>query len=307
MIRAVVVVLAGAPLVVAALLAGNDAAAIWAALGLLTGAGTQVFLGVARSAVLVLASVAVVAAATAERGDAAAVGLIAAAAAIVGGLANLKSAGVLSIAPATAAIAGVAPLPVTWWQAGGWLLAGGAYGIILVRVAGVHLQPRPAPARNVLIHTVVLTVLCGVAAGLTVAYRLPHGYWIVLTFVSVLRPSRPESARRARDRIAGTLLGALVPLPLVEFLPGRVTGVAAVLSLFVFLSYMFAGEYVAQVVFLTTTTILVASGGLAASAITLDEYRVLWTLAGVAASALVAVLLWQAERLLNRPAGDQAT
>ena len=307
MIRAAVVVLAGAPLVVAAVLAGNSAAVIWAALGLLTGAGSQVFLGLARSAVLVLVSAAVVAAATASRGDAFAVGLIAAAAAIVGGVANRQSAGVLSIAPATAAIAGAAPLPLNWWQAGGWMLAGGAYAIILVRLAGIHVPPRPAPARTVLVHTIVLTVLCGLAAGLTVAYRLPHGYWIVLTFVAVLRPSWQESARRAWRRIAGTLLGALVPLPVVELLPARVIGAAAVVSVFAFLSYMFAGKYVAQVIFLTTTIVLVASGGLVASAITLDEYRVLWTIAGIAASALVALALWQGERLLNNRGRRQET
>lgn len=302
MVRALIVIAATAPVVIAAWGAQGSGAAIWAALGVLTGANTQALLGPARSLTLSAASAALVAAATAAQGRAALVGVIVAVAAVLGGAANLRSAGVMSLAPAMATIAGSARLGLTWPAAGGWVLAGGGYAVIVVALARVHVAPKPVDAATVRVHTAVLAVLCGTAAGLTVALGLPHGYWIVLTFVGVVRPSWHESARRLRERLAGTLLGALVPIPLAFALSPRALAAVAMVSLFLFLSYLFAGEYVREVVFLTTTTILIASGGLSSKAIKLDEYRVLWTLAGLATAALTAVIVWYAEN--RRPARD---
>ena len=90
---------------VAARLTGGTGAAILAFLGAVTGFSTKAFLPAGRALILYAGTAVLVAAATAAYGRAGWVGLIVAAAAVLGGAANYQSSGVLSIASAMAAIA----------------------------------------------------------------------------------------------------------------------------------------------------------------------------------------------------------
>ena len=274
-----------APLPVVARLIGGTGVAILAFLGAITGISTKAFLPAGRALILCAGTAVLVAAATAAYGRAGWVGLIVAAAAVLGGAANHQSSGVLSIAPAMAAIAGMARLHATWLAAGGWVLAGAAYAVLVVALLRVKITPKPVDPATVWIHTAVLTVLCGAAAAAAVAWRLPHGYWIILTFVSVLRPSWSESYSRSRNRLIGTLAGALLSLVIVAILPSAAAIVTALASLYLFLCYTLAGKYTPAVVFLTTAVILLTSGGLAAAAVRLDEYRIAWTFAAIVIAA----------------------
>jgi hypothetical protein len=148
--RAVQVLIAALPIVVLAGFASGPSAAVWTALGLVMGAIARTFLDLGRAA-------AVVAAATA-------------AAAVLAGLANRWAAGVASLAPVTAAIAG-SQRGLGWPALGGWILAGALYGIIVVGLVHVHLPPRPVGAARAAGHTAVLAPLCGAAEGLAVALR----------------------------------------------------------------------------------------------------------------------------------------
>jgi hypothetical protein len=243
-----------APLPIAAGLTSGTGVAVLAFLGAITGISTKAFLPAGRALILGAGTAALVAAATAAYGRAGWVGLIVAAAAVLGGAANHQSSGVLSIAPAMAAIAGMTRLHASWLAAGGWALAGAAYAV-----------------------------------------RLPHGYWLILTLVSVLRPSWSESVSRSRNRLAGTLAGALLSLAIVAILPPAAAIAIGLASLYVFMCYLIAGKYAAAVVFLTTTTILLTSGGLTA-AVRLDEYRVAWTFVAVVIAAAVGAAVIYADR-----------
>ena len=149
---------------------------------------------------------------------------------------------------------------------------------------------------------------CAGGGAAAVAWRLPHGYWLILTCVSVLRPSWSESVGRSRNRLIGTLAGALLSLAIVAVLPPAAAIVTALASLYAFVCYMLAGKYAPAVVFLTTTTILLTSGGLAAAAVRLDEYRIAWTFAAVviAAASGAAVVYADRRRLAARAHRDAA-
>ena len=270
--------------------------AILAFLGAMTGISTKAFLPAGRALVLCAGTAVLVAAATAAYGRAGWVGLTVAAAAVLGGAANHQSSGVLSIAPAMAAIGGMARLHATWLAAGGWVLAGAACTVLAVALLRVKVEPRPVDPATVWIHTAVLTVLCGAAAAAAVAWRLPHGYWLVLTLVSVLRPSWSESVSRSRNRLTGTLAGALLSLAIVAILPPAAAVAAALASLYLFMSYLLAGKYTPAVIFLTATTILLTSGGLAAATVRLDEYRIAWTFAAVVIAAVSGAVVLAADR-----------
>ena len=295
-LRSLALLVLAAPLPVAARLTGGTGVAILAFLGVVTGISTKAFLPAARALALCAGTAALVAAATAAYGRAGWVGLIVAAAAVLGGAANHQSSGVLSIAPAMAAIGGMARLDATWPAAGGWALAGAAYGVLAVALLGIKLKPRPVEPTTVWIHTALLTVLCGGAAAATIAWRLPHGYWLILTFVSVMRPSWSESVSRSRDRIIGTLAGTLLSLAIVAVLPRAAVIATGLASLYAFQCYLLAAKYTVAVVFLTTTIILLTSGGLAAAAVRLDEYRIAWTFAAVVIAAGCGAVVVYADR-----------
>ena len=294
--RALGVVAAALPIVVAAALASGTTGAVWSVLGLLAGLTARAVLNTARSAVVAVAIAGIVAAATAARGPALAAGLIVAVAAATAGLADRWSAGVATMAPVAAAVAASWPPGLTWVVAGGWLLAGGLYGIAAVASLKVHLHRRPVDARRAAVHAAALAVLCGTAAGLAAAFRLPHGYWIVLALVATLRPVVQESGRKAVNRVTGTLLGVLIPIPLIYFLPQAALAPIVALSGLAFVSYLLAGEYIRQSAFMTLTIVILASGGLRANAVAVGEIRLAWTLVGTAAAAATAAVLWHVER-----------
>lgn len=170
--RAALVLVAALPIVVLAGFASGTQGAVWAVLSLVTGATSRAFLATARSAALAVAVAGVVAAATSVAGSAVPVGLIVAGAALPAGLADRWSAGTATLAPVTAAIAGSGGLsgqhPLNWLEAGGWVLAGAAYGVGAIALLRTRLRPRPVDARRAALHAAVLAVLCG-AAGLVVA------------------------------------------------------------------------------------------------------------------------------------------
>ena len=294
--RALLVVAAALPIVVAAAFVSGTRGAVWAVLGLVAAVPARAVLNTARSAIVAVAIAGMVAAATAARGPALAAGLIVAVAAATAGLADRWSAGVATLAPVTAAVAGSWPPGLTWLVAGGWLLAGELYGISAVVFLNVHLRRRPIDARRAAVHAAALAALCGTAAGLAAAFRLPHGYWIVLAVVATLRPVVQESRRKAVDRVTGTLLGVLIPIPLVYLLPSAALAPIVALSGLAFVSYLLAGEYIRQSAFMTLTIVIVTSGGIRANAIAVGEIRLAWTLLGTAVAAATAALLWHVER-----------
>ena len=294
--RALLLVAAALPVVLAAAFLSGTAGAVWTVLGLVAGVVSRVVLDAARSMALAVLAAGGVVAATAAGGRALLAGLIVAAAAAVAGLADRWSAGVATLAPVTAAVAGSWRPGLSWLAAGSWLLAGAGYGIIAVTLANLHLPPRPVDARRAAVHAAALAALCGTAAGLTAEFSLPHGYWIVLALVATLRPVVQESGRKAVQRVTGTLLGVLVPIPLIYFLPPAALAPVAAVGMLAFVSYLMAGEYVRQSIFMTLTIVIVASGGIKANVIAIGEIRLAWTLLGAAVAAATAAILWRLER-----------
>ncbi len=294
--RALLLVAAALPIVLAAVFLSGTPGTVWTVLGVVASVVSRVVLDPARSIALAVLTAGGVAAATAASDRALLTGLIVAAAAVVAGLADRWSAGVATLAPVTAAVAGSWRPGLSWPAAGGWLLAGAGYGIIAVTLASLHQPARPVDARRAAVHAAALAALCGTAAGLAAEFRLPHGYWIVLTLVATLRPVVQESGRKAVQRVTGTLLGVLVPIPLIYFLPPPALVPIAAAGLLAFVSYLMAGEYVRQSIFLTLTIVIVASGGIKADAIAISEIRFAWTLLGAAVAAATAAILWHLER-----------
>ncbi len=136
----------------------------------------------------------------------------------------------------------------------------------------------------------------GAALALGVAiYRVlgfdRHGYWIPLTILFVLRPSRGETLTRVPMRVAGTIVGLLIATALAEALGSAIVLTAAVLTLAAGCAYaLLAIEYAAFTAAITIF-VVVLTDRLGEPALRTADERALGTAIGVALAAL-AFTLW---------------
>ena len=173
---------------------------------------------------------------------------------------------------------------------------------------GTPVPPRPPlrlPARDLLLtvrasmgtgseagrHALRLAVVAGLAQVIALASGLPHGYWVTLTVLLVLRPDYGSTLYRGLQRAAGTVLGA--GLGVATVLLGHF-GSAALLTgigVSMFAAYaVFPVNYLFYSVFLTDfVVVLLALAGLPADQTALD--RLAGTVIGTAL-ALTAYILW---------------
>lgn len=175
------------------------------------------------------------------------------------------------------------PLPT-----GGWVLLGGAailaLGSRFPAADGMPQIPQSVAWR----HAAVMAIAVGASIAVIGVLQWPRGYWIAMTLTVVLRPYDDQTRVRSWQRIAGTVGGGLVALLLASVLPDWAIGVAVLICMVLYLSYVVLGDYTRQVVFLTPTVILLASVGPLGQTV---AQRVGYTAAGaVVAIAIAAVL-----------------
>lgn len=174
------------------------------------------------------------------------------------------------------------------------------------RAARSSGQPaRRLPARDLLVtlvaslgrsseagrHALRLAVVVGLAEALAVAADLPHGYWVTLTVLLVLRPDYSSTVYRGLQRAAGTLVGAGLGVATVLLGHFGAWALLTVLGISLFAAFaILTVNYLFFAVFLTDfIVVLLALAGLPADQTAAD--RLLGTVIG-AALALVAYLLW---------------
>jgi hypothetical protein len=143
----------------------------------------------------------------------------------------------------------------------------------------------------------------GTALGLSVGlYHLidfgPHGYWVPLTVLFVLKPDPDETVERIAMRAAGTVGGLLIATPVAELI-GDYAAVEAV-ALGVAAAFAFALLAIEYALFTAAITafIILSAHALGQGAEQAAGERALATLIGIGIAALAAAV-WGA-----RPAGS---
>lgn len=220
--------------------------------------------------------------------------------------ANAYSAGMLMMAPILTMVFAVTDRGWPWWQAGLWGVIGGLVGLAIVQVMRFGQRPpQPLPSRLAWRHAIVL----GPAAGLSIVVAelldLPHGYWVAVTLMVVLRPVPGERRDYVQQRLAGTMAGAGIALLVVWLAPASLLLPAAFGFLVMLAAYAMSGNYFMQTLFLTPMLLFFLSAGDEAEITAeLTAERVVYTVVGV---ALAAGLAWAMERWDERsglvPAG----
>ena len=206
-------------------------------------------------------------------------------------LANRVIAGIPTVAAIFAALpATLDPAPVA-----GWMLAGGAYSVL---VAQRLRQPEPTEqvdAGTAWRHAIAMAAAVGLATFLVIVLDVPHGYWIGMTLTIVLRPLGPETWSVVGQRVVGTVAGAVLALGIGLLLPGWALVATLTLLMVATVAYALLGDYARQVMFMTPMIVLLGAGSSSGRAEVAAE-RVLATLVGAVIAAGIALALARFER-----------
>jgi uncharacterized membrane protein YccC len=126
--------------------------------------------------------------------------------------------------------------PFRWWQLLRWRLSW------------------PSP---VLRHAFRFSVSVALATLISEVSGMPHGYWIILTVVVLVRPEIRTTINRITQRMVGTAVGMLVGALLILALSGSVMALAILANAFLFLMFTYGKlNYVYYVLALTPSVLL---------------------------------------------------
>ena len=244
---------------------------------------------------------AVLAAASSAAGDnAVAIAALMLLAALLLGLTNQYSAGLMTLAPIIVIIFGPTSIDLSWVATFWFVLLGGVLGWLVITLFKFNAEPNPVPTGVAWRHAIVLGVLSAAAMYWAVANEISHGYWIAVTLCVALRPLPEQRAHILRDRLLGTLAGALLALAVILLLPVWAAALFAAVCLVLLASYSMGGSYFMQTLFLTPMLLIFATLGDGDKGFTYTIERVYYTIIGIAVGALAA---WALHKW-DKAAGD---
>jgi hypothetical protein len=174
------------------------------------------------------------------------------------------------------------------------LLAGAVVAVVVLSRIPKTGRRSPIAGNVAYLHAGTMAVAVGLTTFAVIALDVPHGYWIPMTMTMVLRPVGAETRNIAYQRIAGTVLGAVLAIALLELLPATVAVIVAGLLLALVVAYVLLGRYGQFVTFLTPFVVLSAGGDLDVAI-----ERVGMTLLGVTVAAAIAIALVHVEERLG--------
>ena len=180
------------------------------------------------------------------------------------------------------------------------VLLGGILGWIVIRAFKFQAEANPVPQGVAWRHAIVLGVLSAVAVYWALANNVSHGYWVAVTLVVALRPLPEQRAHTLRDRLLGTLVGALLSFVVIVWAPVWLALIVAAICLVLLATYSMGGSYFMQTLFLTPMLLIFATIGDEQQGITYTSERVFYTIVGVGVGVIAA---WVLDRW-DRAAGD---
>ena len=148
-------------------------------------------------------------------------------------------------------------------------------------------------------HSVRLTIALLVAYLLGYFLEIQNTYWILLTVIVIMRPSYGLTKERSKDRILGTLIGALIAVGIV-----LVTQNVIVYAVLAYISLIFAFSLIQQnyksAAALVTISIIFVYSLINPNAFEVIQYRVLDTIIGSIIAVVANYLIlpsWEVNNL----------
>lgn len=214
--------------------------------------------------------------------------LVVMAACVAAGLASRVSAGVFGMAPIVASILALDPPKNSPLVVGLVMLAVGTYVGVILHVMKFHIPAQPAPWDVAIRHAVVQSLACGLTTAVALFYDWPKAYWLVMTMAIVLRPYRSDSLVHSRQRIIGTMAGAVIAIVLSP-VPRSVQLLFAAVCLVLMFAYIVLKNYVLQVAFMTPMIVFLVSTGTVTDTLHFDGLRLLYTASACVVGGLLAM------------------
>lgn len=142
-------------------------------------------------------------------------------------------------------------------------------------------------------HSLRLAIVVLVGFGIGLYFSFENAYWIILTIVVIMRPNYGLTKDRSKQRILGTLIGAVIALGIVLVVKNQVVyGVLGLFSLTLAFSLL-QRNYRTAAVFITLSIIFIYSL-LKPDVFSVIQFRVIDTVLGAGLAALGNILLWPA-------------
>lgn len=136
-----------------------------------------------------------------------------------------------------------------------------------------------------------VTMVLGYLVGVGLEFQNP--YWILLTIIVIMRPSYGLTKTRSKDRIIGTLIGAVIATVLVLFVKNPyVLGSMGIVSLIIAFSVV-QKNYKMSATFVTLSVVFIYAI-LRPDILVVIQYRIFDTLIGAALSFMAILWLWPA-------------
>jgi hypothetical protein len=202
--------------------------------------------------------------------------------------ANTIANGLLAGLPTVVAVAVATPTTIDPVLLFGWMLVS---GLLVVLIAQALPRPGPSPgipARSAWVHAGTMAAAVGATVFFVTWQELPRGFWVPMTMTIVLRPLADETRRLSRQRVTGTVVGAVVAVTIAAVLPRWAALAVGLVLLVALVSYGLLDRYEQQVAMLTPLLIVLGTGGVIAT-IGVAAERILATTIGVALAALLAL------------------
>jgi hypothetical protein len=175
------------------------------------------------------------------------------------------------------------------------LLVGGAAAVGLMARRPGSGELAGVPERVAWRHAAAMALTVGVVVYVMSALAEPWGYVLPMTLTLVLRPFGGETLPMARQRVLGTLVGAVLAAALVATLPLQFQLLLQACLLFLLLAYSTLGRYTLYVIFVTPFVIFLGGRAEAYTA-EVGLQRVVATLAAAVLAGLIALWLARADR-----------
>lgn len=147
-------------------------------------------------------------------------------------------------------------------------------------------------------HALRLTVAILFAFILGTLLDIKNTYWILLTLIVIMRPNYGLTKERSKDRIIGTLIGAVVAIGIV-LLTHNVTIYAILAIISLTLSFSLIQQNYKSAAALITINIVFVYSLINPDAFQVIQYRVIDTLIGASIAVIANYTLWPSWEALN--------
>ncbi len=147
-------------------------------------------------------------------------------------------------------------------------------------------------------HSLRLAIVVLIGFSIGAIFSLDNAYWILLTIVVIMRPNYGLTKERSRQRIIGTLIGAVIAIGIIFFIKNEVVyGILGLLSLTLAFS-LIQKNYRTAAVFITLSIIFIYAL-LQPNVYNVIQFRVIDTIVGAGLAAFGNYVLWPAWEVKN--------